>query len=207
MRATDCIARAFSTMFHPLLMPTIGIFILFQLNTYVSFSLTPEARRFIMLIIFLNTALVPVFSILVLKHTGYIRDLLLDSRGERILPLTVAAVMFFLTYYLLLQTSLPSLIYFFVMGGTILVLLSLMVSFLWKISLHMVSLGGVTGFLIITALLLRIEVSWMIASVFLVSGLTGASRIHLKAHSPAQVYTGYLLGVAAMLLLFLYLKT
>ncbi len=207
MRATDYIARVFSTLFHPLLMPTLGIFVLFQLNTYVGLSLTAEARRFIILIMFINTAVIPVVSVLILKRTGYIKDFLLDERGDRILPLLVASVMFFLTYYLLLQISLPSLIYFFIMGSTLLVLLSLMVSFLWKISLHMVAQGGITGSMIVTSLLLHIDISWMIAVIFLISGFTGASRIHLKAHSPAQVYAGYLLGVLVILLLFLYLKT
>jgi len=205
MRTLEVIARGVSALFHPLFIPTLGIFILFQLNTYISFSVTTEARRFIMIMIFVNTAIAPVLAILVLKRLGYIRDLLLDDRGERILPLLFSAVMFFMTYYLLRQLTLPSLIYFYVMGASLLVLLTLLISFAWKISIHMVSLGGLTGMLIVTSVLLNVDIALLITALILVSGLTAASRIYLGAHIPSQVYTGYLLGLIVMLVLFAYL--
>lgn len=205
MRLADGSARVFSALFHPLFIPTLGMFILLQLNTYIQFSVSQEARRFIILIVFINTAIAPVLSVLILKRTGYVRDFLLNDRGERIFPLLIAAVLFFMTYYLLRQIALPSLIYFYSMGATLLVLLTLLISFLWKISIHMVSLGGFTAFLILTSVLLGVNIPWLIMTAFLVSGFTGASRLQLDAHSPAQVYAGYLLGFAVMFLLFLYL--
>ncbi len=204
MRLANGAARVLSTLFHPLFMPTLGIFILFQLNTYINFSVSFEARRFIMLIIFINTAIAPVFSVLILKRTGYIKDFLLDDRGERIFPLLIASVMFFMTYYLLRQISLPSLIYFYAMGATLLVLLTLLISFLWKISIHMVSLGGFTAFLILTSIVLGTNIPWLIIAAFLISGFTGSSRLQLRTHSPAQVYAGYMLGFAVLFLLYFY---
>ena len=204
-RTLDAIARGISALFHPLIIPTLGIFILFQLNTYVSFTVSLEARRFIMVMLFVNTALAPVLAILVLKRLGYIRDLMLDDRGERILPLLFSAVMFFMTYYLLRQLTLPSMIYFYVMGASLLVLLTLLISIAWKISIHMISLGGLTGLLVVTSILVNVDVSLLIIAAFLVSGLTAAARIHLRAHSPSQAYAGYLLGLSVMWLLFVYL--
>lgn len=205
-RTLDAIARGISALFNPLIIPTLGIFILFQLNTYVSFSVTMEARRFIMVMVFVNTALAPVIAILVLKRLGYIKDLFLYDSRERILPLLFSAIMFFMTYYLLRQLTLPSLIYFYLMGASLLALLTLLISFVWKISIHMVSLGGLTGLLIVTSILLQVDVSRLIIAVFLVSGITAAARIHLRAHVPLQIYAGYLLGLGVMLLLFVYLS-
>ncbi len=205
-RLLDGVARVFSTLFHPLILPTIGLFILFRLNTYISLTLPLEVRRYVLLMVFVNTAILPVLSVLVLKRTGHIRDYLLRERAERLLPLMVAAVTFFMTYYLLRQLQLPSLIDFFMMGATLLVLLSLLISIRWKISIHMVSLGGLTGFMIVTALLLQPDMHLLIMAAFLVSGLTAASRLHVKAHKPAEVYAGYLLGVLVMILLYLFLR-
>lgn len=205
-RTLDAFARGISALFNPLIIPTIGIFILFQLNTYVSFSVTMEARRFIMVMVFVNTALAPVLAILVLKRLGYIKDLFLYDSKERILPLLFSAIMFFMTYYLLRQLTLPSLIYFYLMGASLLALLTLLISFVWKISIHMVSLGGLTGLLIVTSILLQVDVSRLIIAAFLVSGITAAARIHLRAHLPLQIYAGYLLGLGVMLLLFVYLS-
>lgn len=202
MQIPSPLPRLFSTLFHPMLMPTLGVFVLFQLNTYVAYSVSDQARRFIMLMIFMNTAIAPVLSVFILQRTGHVKDVALLERSERIFPLMIASLMFFLTYYLLRQISLPSLVYFYLMGGTLLVLIALTVSFFWKISLHMMGLGGFTGFLIVVSLLLRTELSWLLVSAILASGLTASARLLLGAHTPAQVYAGYLLGLGAMLLLY-----
>ena len=204
MPASERFARLCSAVFHPLLIPTLGIFILFQINSHLSFAVNQDARRFIMLVVFINTAIAPVMAVWIMKKTGYVKDFMLTERNERILPLLVTAVLFFMTYYLLRQLSLPSLVYFFIMSGTLLVMLALMISFVWKVSIHMVSLGGLTGFLIVASLLLRADIAWLIILAFLASGCTGTARLIVKAHSPAQVYTGYLIGMGMMLSLFLY---
>ncbi len=206
MRVADGLARVFTTIFHPLLIPTLGLFILFRLDTHMSFVLNTEIRRYVLLLVFANTAFIPVMSVIILKRTGHIYDYYLRERTERVFPLMVAAITFFLTYYFLRQLQLPSLVNFYMMGATLLVLVSLIVSFRWKISLHMISLGGLTGFFIVTALLLQTDLTWLIAGMFLASGLTAASRIHLNAQQPAQVYAGYLTGLLMMIILYLYLR-
>lgn len=206
MRIKERVALAFTTLFHPLIIPTLGMFILFQLNTYVTFSTTPAARQFILLIIFINTAVVPVLSFFIMKRTGYIKDLNLANKNERILPLMVTAALFFITFYMLRQVSLPSLIYFYIISASLLILVTLMITFFWKISIHMVSLGGLTGFLIISSLILRTDLNWLITIAILVSGFTASSRMILKLHKPAQVYAGYMAGVAIMMLMYFYFK-
>ncbi len=205
MRVADVWARAVSVVFHPLFIPTLGMFILFRLNSYVAHSLTVEARRFILLLVFVNTAIAPVLAVVLLKRFGHINDWLLQNRAERILPLMISSVMFLLTYYMLFRLPLPSLIYFYVMGGTLLVLMALLVSFFWKISIHTMSMGGLVGFLVVASILLSKDLSLLIVMALLASGLTASARIQLKAHTPAQVYAGFVAGFAGMWVLFLYL--
>lgn len=207
MKVETFLARLFSVVFHPLFVPTLGMMLLFRMDTYIHFAVPGQAKRFIMVIIFINTALAPALAILLLKRTGLIRDLLLDDRSERLFPLLVSSLLFFLTYYLLRQVSLPSLIYYYMMGATLTVITSLLITFRWKISIHMMSMGGYTGFLIATALFLKLDISWLIALLFLVSGVVGASRLRLQAHTPLQVYAGYLCGIAVMLGLFFLLRS
>ena len=206
MRIDEGIARIFTTLFHPLIMPTLSYFVLFQLNTFVSFAVSAEAKRFIMVIVFINTAVLPALAIWIMKKTGYVTDYMLSERSERLLPLFLASALFFITHYMLRQVSLPSLVNFYMISATLLVLLTLIISFVWKISIHMVALGGFSGFLIITSLFLRLDIAWLIAAAFLVSGITGSARLVLKAHTPAQVYVGYLLGLLVMIGLFFYFR-
>jgi hypothetical protein len=206
MKIENRIASLLSALLHPLILPTLGMIILFNLNTYLSYSIPGQAKKFILLIVFINSAIAPVLSILLLKKTGFIKDVMLDERSERMLPLLLSAIYFFITYYLLRKVALPSLLYFYIIGATVLVLLTLIITYRWKISIHMVSMGGFTGFLISIALLLHIDIDWLLILTFLASGLLGSARVNLNAHDLPQVFAGYVMGVGVMLILFLYLR-
>jgi hypothetical protein len=206
MKIENRIASLLSAVLHPLILPTLGMIILFNLNTYLSYSIPGQAKKFILLIVFINSAIAPVLSILLLKKTGFIKDVMLDERSERMLPLLLSAIYFFITYYLLRKVALPSLLYFYIIGATVLVLLTLIITYRWKISIHMVSMGGFTGFLISLALLLHIDIDWLLILTFLASGLLGTARVKLNAHDLPQVFAGYVMGVGVMLILFLYLR-
>jgi len=206
MKIETRIASLLSAVLHPLVMPTLGLVILFNLNTHLVYSLPGQAKKFILLIVFVNSAIAPIISILLLKKAGFIKDVMLDERSERMLPLLLSAVYFFITYFLLRKVSLPSIIYFYIIGAALLVLLSLLVTYRWKISIHMVSMGGVTGFLISIALLLRVDMDFLLMITFLASGLLATARVKLNAHDLPQVFAGYAMGVGVMLILFLYLR-
>ena len=206
MKAELIVARLFSSVLHPLVIPTLGMIILFNLETYVAYSIPLQAKRFILAIVFINTAIAPVLTVFMLRRMRLIKDVLLNERSERLLPLLLTTLYFFLTYFLLRRISLPSIVYFYVLGATLLVLLGMVISYRWKISIHMTSMGGFTGLLIVTSLLLRTNINLLIIVAILLSGVVGSSRIRLNAHTPAQVYAGYLMGVGVMLLLYFYLR-
>jgi len=200
------VARFLSVAFHPLVMPCLGLLLLFQMDTYISHAIPGPAKRFLLAVVFINTALAPALAIALLQRTGIISNVLLSERSERMFPLLMASLFYVLTYYLLRQVTLPPIIYYYIMGATLMVLLCLVITFRWKISIHMTSMGGFSGFLIATSLFLRTDISGLIILGFILAGLVGSARLRLNAHTPAQVYAGYLLGLAVMLGLFLYLR-
>ena len=192
--------------FHPMIMPTLAVLIVFSIPSYVSFSIPTSARRLITGLVFLNTCIAPFLVILVMKKTGLIKDFYLQDRNERVYPIMVSVFFYLFTYYLFRQAHLPSLLNYFVMGATLLVLLGFVITFYWKISLHMMSMGGFTGYLIAVSLILGYELHMLIIGSVLVSGLVGSARIKLNAHNPSQVYVGFVTGILLMLLLFFYLR-
>ena len=199
-------ARLISAVLHPLIMPSIAMVILFAIPSYVSFSVSSQAQRLILVIVFINTCLAPLLAIFFLKRIGVINSVLLDERTDRIYPVLVSVFFYLFTYYLFRQANLPSVMSYFIMGATLLTLIGFIVTFYWKISIHMISMGGFTGFLIALSLLLRFEMAFLIILTILLSGLLGTARIKLNAHNPPQVYAGYITGVLVMLLLFIYLR-
>ena len=194
-------ARLFSSLLHPLVIPTLGVFILFSLNTYVNFSIPKSGQRIILLIVLFNTAIAPLLSVVVLKKLKVIGDIFLQDKGERIAPLFIAGVFYFFTFYVLRQVQLPFIIYYFMISATILVFAGLLITLHWKISLHMIAMGGFTGFLISTSIMLKTDITLIIMSAIILSGIMGYSRLVLNAHKPSEVYVGYSLGLLFMLVL------
>jgi hypothetical protein len=205
MRIQLIAARFFSAILHPLIIPTLGVIILFNLDSYIAFATSVQAKRFILLTVFINTAIAPVLAIFFLKKTALIDDVLLFERKDRIIPLLLSAMFFMLTYFLFRRLPLPSLVYFYIIGATLLILTCMFITIRWKISVHMTSWGGLTGFLLVSSFALRVDILMLILISILLAGALGSSRIILKAHTPAQVYAGYLLGVFGMLLVYSFL--
>lgn len=199
-------AKLTSMAFHPMIMPTLAVLILFAIPSYVSFSTPAMARRLIVGLVFINTCIAPFLVILLMKKTGLIKDFYLQDRNDRVYPIMVSVFFYLFTYYLFRQANLPSLLNYFVMGATLLVLLGFVITFYWKISLHMMSMGGFTGYLIAVSIILGYELHMLIVGSILISGLVGSARIRLNAHNQSQVYVGFITGILLMLLLFFYLR-
>jgi membrane-associated phospholipid phosphatase len=73
--------------------------------------------------------------------------------------------------------------------------LAIVVTFWWKISAHMFGVGGLMGgVMAVSHYVEHVNPHYLIMALFLISGLVGSSRLLLKKHTPAQVYTGFLLG-------------
>ena len=64
-----------------------------------------------------------------------------------------------------------------------------------KISMHMLAQGGIMAVYLRVAMTDQLwDLRWL-SALILGAGLVGWSRLQLKAHTPAQVYTGFLLGL------------
>jgi membrane-associated phospholipid phosphatase len=59
----------------------------------------------------------------------------------------------------------------------------------------MIGIGGFTGMLIAISQILGAPILSIIIISILIAGLLGSSRLVLNAHTPLQVYTGFLIGL------------
>lgn len=197
------LAKTISYIFHPLLMPTYALIILFNLHAYFALLIPQIAKWQIIGLVFIITFFLPAFFIFLLLKKGVIKSFYMHTREERVFPFIITAIFYFLAYYLFRQIQIAPLFYFFILGSTLLIITTLFINFFWKISIHMIAIGGLLGTLLGISFVFNVNIPFLIFLVILCSGLIGFSRIKLNSHNPPQVYAGFLTGVFVMLLLFL----
>lgn len=197
------LANVFSVLFQPLLIPTYTLLILFNLNNYFSLLIPPQVRHLILWMVFLITFVLPLLFIFILYKRKIITSINMDKREERIFPLVITALFYLLAYYIVYQANLDVLYLRLFLGSALLICIALVISVFWKISMHMIGVGGLLGALIGIGIAAYIDLTFFVILAVLVSGLTGFARLKLKAHTPWQVYVGFLTGMGMMIVLFL----
>lgn len=119
----------------------------------------------------------------------------MDSQKERILPLFLAVISYGILYYFIRKSNLPFIIDRMVLGGVMSVALCFIITFFWKISLHMAGVGALLGMLIAVSYRIGIDLADYVIIVSLCAGLTGFARLQTSSHSSLQVYAGFLAGM------------
>ena len=197
-------AKVISVLFHPLLVPTYALLLFINLNTHFVLAMPMQVRYLMTLLVFLTTFMLPALILLILRKFDVVKSMEMPERQERALPLIIVSAFFYLTYYLLKQMEQNSIITLFMIGATMLILLCLIINYFTKISLHATSWGGFLGVLMGYSLNARVDVMLWLYAIILITGMVATARLILKAHTPAQVYGGFLLGSISQLILFYY---
>ena len=139
------LAKIFSVIFQPLLIPSITLFLLFNLNNYIALIIPTSARQMILGMVFIVTFVFPVLMMFILYKRKVIRSFNMSTREERILPLFITGIFYFMAYHIIKQLQIDEIYQRVFLGSAFLVLIALVISFIWKISIHMIGMGGILG--------------------------------------------------------------
>jgi membrane-associated phospholipid phosphatase len=88
----------------------------------------------------------------------------------------------------------PSLFSHLVLGSVISVSTAFIINLRWKVSIHMLGMGGIVGTIIGLMLRYQVDALQLVMALILLSGIVGYARLKLDAHTPLQVYVGFTLG-------------
>lgn len=199
---TKLASKIISAILHPLLVPTYALLVLLNLKTHSILAIPENYRYIIVIFIFLTTFVIPTIVIFILLKLGKIVSLEMVSQRERVFPILFIAIVYYMTYHLLKQVGVTGLLTLFMIGSTMLVLLSLLINYATKISLHMTAWGGFLGTLLGFAIRFNYDLNILIYSTIILLGVIASARLKLNAHTPFQVYSGFLLGTLGMVILF-----
>ena len=191
------IAKVMSTLFMPLYAP-MWVFIGLFLFTYL--RLLPWGYKiFIISIVYVFTVFMPTVGITLFRLFKKWTHLELSHREHRHMPYVVALLSY--TACLVIMTRINAAMFFrgVVMAALVSQIICVIINVWWKVSTHMVGIGGLVGALNAFSILFFYNPVWPFCMLLLLSGVLGTSRIILRQHSLAQVLTGFGIGyVCAM---------
>ncbi|MBN7799228.1 phosphatase PAP2 family protein [Algoriphagus aestuariicola] len=189
------IALLITAVFQPLLMPTL-VFGLLLFAVPQATSIPEEFKYRIFFLIVLSTLLIPMVTIIGFHLSGTVKSLHMPEVKDRKLPFTITALYFLLTTWFLQQkTDLDPILWLGMMVICIAVVLLAVVSFFWKISAHMIGLGGLLAVVLVLGRKFpTFEVLYPLLGVLLLCGIVASSRLFLQAHKPTEIYTGLVVG-------------
>lgn len=195
------VAKAISIALHPVVMPCLMMLILFNSGTMLSFyPLDLQVRIF--LLIFINTFVLPLLLLPLFLRRKLITSIQMFNHSERIIPFLFTLIFYGASVFILMGIKGLVIVKVFMVAASIALFITMLFSFVWKISAHMVGIGGVTGFLLVLALRGGADVQLFLLLAVLLSGAVGSSRLTLQEHSPLQIYAGYAVGLITMLTVF-----
>ena len=186
-------SKIISYLLHPILIPIIVLYIGINNVDYL-YLIFHNYSNNLYVIILTFTMVLPLISAILFVKSGRVESLEMRKKEERRGPLFVSALIMgigFFKFYLISKLSFHlSAIY---ISSIILLIFAFLITIRWKISLHMLGIGGATGTFIALNYIFG-GIYYLILLFLALSGLLAFARLDQKAHNASQVYVGFVLG-------------
>jgi len=186
-------SKIISYILHPLLIPTYILLLFIQLNSVYFTSLQPQIAFGI---VFINTFFFPALAIVLMKKLEFIDSFEMPDKQQRIIPLIVAMICYIWVYLSVKKTAFPIPYTWFVLGAVISLALSFVINVFHKLSLHMVAIsGGLIAVMMMFFYAQNNVQNYFLLAIVLV-GIVASARLYLDAHTPKEINTGFIVGIA-----------
>lgn len=195
------VQQLISYLFNPLFVPIGGTVLYFMVAPYSSL----EHQSGNIVPIFILTVIIPIIFFLILKNLGLIKSLFLPTLKERKYPLYIGCILILMILYKVIPNNYVNELFFFFTGllsalGAALIMLFLK----FKCSIHLIGMGSLLLYAVGLSIHFQTNLSLLISSFILLSGLVASSRLYLKAHSLGEVLAGFLIGTCSQLIVLKY---
>jgi len=187
-----------SYILHPLLIPLYVILLLLYLPGIRPYEYPVHVGLLIIGTVAVITILFPLLLLFFMRRLGLIRSWYLEDREERAFPLILMTVFYYLAFYLLKPVYLPGQYQLFLLVAAFLAVAALVITWYFRISLHLIALGTVCGLWLGIIMSSGSSALLPLLVFIILSGIAGTARLSLRAHRPVEIYTGWLLGFITM---------
>lgn len=190
-------ARWISVLLHPLFMPLYTLALVLWVDPHLAYFLPDHVRYFMLAMVTVMTILFPMVSTLLLLRARMLTSLEMPTREERVAPFVMTLLYYCMTYYLLQQSPLHPVVLSIFAGIILAMLLTILFNMKWKVSIHMVGVGGVVGSLAALVTIHSLPLLPVISITLILAGVLGTARLIAGSHEPAHIYSGMAIGMTA----------
>ena len=192
-------AKIISIIGHPIFHPT-WMMIILLLSGLTRF--TPGNDLTFLTVTFLMTCLIPALIIVMMKKWHVIDSFEMENRDDRLGPLFIMILFLYATLRFFSKIQMLSVFNFYLTTVIVVTVLAFIITFFWKISLHVLGWGCFSACLFIMATAyMRMYLPYFIGSI-VISGIVASARLKLKSHSNAQIYSGFAMGFATVIVIY-----
>jgi hypothetical protein len=192
------LAPIITYLFHPLIIPSLGLFLILNSGTYPSL-LDPAAKRAILMVMVLGTLVFPLMMLPILYYRHLVSSYKDATREERLVPQIIILVLYIITFVYFQKLPLNRVIHAYVLSTAVLLLLLILLNLRFHLCTHSAAQGGLTGLIIALIFLYQTPLLLILMLSLLAGGLTGSSRLALGTNRWWEVLAGYLLGFCVVL--------
>ncbi|GCD80223.1 hypothetical protein DES35_102449 [Schleiferia thermophila] len=187
-----------SYVLHPALVPLLFAALVIA---QTSAPITRSQAMYLMVAIATGTYIFPGLLTVLLYRLGVISSLFMHKREDRKIPYVIGAVFYYFTAVAVRWVSSAKLIYLFLIGTCIVILILLIQIPFYKASAHVAALSGMLAAVLVLSRLYGWS-HWYLISVVLTIGLIAWARLEINAHTIVEVIAGFLSGFVPLFALF-----
>lgn len=187
-----------SLVFHPLFVPTMVFAFFVYLSPSLFFGITEKTYSWWLIVLAYSTITFPLLTVFLLWRLKFIESMQMHGTKERYGPLISSMLFYFWVFWLFhKQFNAPLLIQSFLFGVFLTSVCVFMATIFFKISMHSAAWGGVICIAMLSAFQHIDYAVFALVVVIGIAGLVGSARLFLQAHTPKQLYSGYIVGFLA----------
>lgn len=194
------IAAFVTWVFSPLLIPTYGTILLLYSQFHFSMFSWP-AKRFLIIVMFVSTALMPALTLLISKYR-ISQGTYPFYRKERWIPMIFIALYYYLGFYLLNKMPIYNIFKVILLAGAILIVILMMINLRWKLSHHTAAAGGLFGLMVALSLRLGANPIQLLVGIILLTGITGTALMIRRKNNLEETISGFPVGFLVFFLIF-----
>lgn len=190
-----------SYIFHPIFIPLYIVGVCFTADIYPIYFLSPDQKLLLLAMLLVNTLILPVLGVFVMKRFGIISSYHLEERKERLYPYLYFFALYVATALMLLINAFAPIIlsYIYFVSASLVFVLVVFNTYS-KISAHTSSIASFATILIVLDFRNILHLNMGIIALIFLCGLIGTARLSLHAHSFKEVSIGYVSGIAVTLI-------